>query len=173
MRPEIDDEMRALMDETLEMLSRGQMEPERIEPWWEGRRENELTPNYLGRVLDEAGLPSMARSARSGSYDDYHDEDGLGLMRLVCELRRAARDDQSERERFAVIENAVRRGEFDAIKAESDRWAASKAGQDNFRALYNDVKKKVGRNDPCPCGSGVKYKRCHGGVNSRHGDQGE
>jgi uncharacterized protein YecA (UPF0149 family) len=22
---------------------------------------------------------------------------------------------------------------------------------------------KVGRNDACPCGSGVKYKRCHGG----------
>ena len=22
--------------------------------------------------------------------------------------------------------------------------------------------RKVGRNDPCPCGSGVKYKRCHG-----------
>jgi hypothetical protein len=21
---------------------------------------------------------------------------------------------------------------------------------------------KVGRNDPCPCGSGMKYKRCHG-----------
>jgi preprotein translocase subunit SecA len=22
---------------------------------------------------------------------------------------------------------------------------------------------KVGRNDSCPCGSGIKYKRCHGG----------
>jgi len=22
---------------------------------------------------------------------------------------------------------------------------------------------KVGRNDPCPCGSGRKYKACHGG----------
>jgi hypothetical protein len=22
---------------------------------------------------------------------------------------------------------------------------------------------KVGRNEPCPCGSGTKYKRCHGG----------
>ena len=22
--------------------------------------------------------------------------------------------------------------------------------------------KKVGRNDPCPCGSGLKYKNCHG-----------
>ena len=21
---------------------------------------------------------------------------------------------------------------------------------------------KVGRNDPCPCGSGKKYKNCHG-----------
>jgi uncharacterized protein YecA (UPF0149 family) len=21
---------------------------------------------------------------------------------------------------------------------------------------------KVGRNDPCPCGSGKKYKKCHG-----------
>ena len=25
------------------------------------------------------------------------------------------------------------------------------------------VEKKVGRNDPCPCGSGKKYKACHGG----------
>jgi len=24
------------------------------------------------------------------------------------------------------------------------------------------VDKKVGRNDPCPCGSGKKYKHCHG-----------
>ena len=26
------------------------------------------------------------------------------------------------------------------------------------------VEKKVGRNDPCPCGSGKKYKNCHGAV---------
>ena len=23
---------------------------------------------------------------------------------------------------------------------------------------------KVGRNDPCPCGSGKKYKQCHGSL---------
>jgi uncharacterized protein YecA (UPF0149 family) len=23
---------------------------------------------------------------------------------------------------------------------------------------------KVGRNDPCPCGSGKKFKKCHGAV---------
>ena len=29
------------------------------------------------------------------------------------------------------------------------------------RVEYN----KVGRNDPCPCGSGKKYKNCHGKTN--------
>jgi len=28
------------------------------------------------------------------------------------------------------------------------------------------VEKKVGRNDPCPCGSGKKYKNCHGRMES-------
>jgi len=27
---------------------------------------------------------------------------------------------------------------------------------------YQREQKKVGRNDPCPCGSGKKYKQCHG-----------
>ena len=30
------------------------------------------------------------------------------------------------------------------------------------RAAGNDVYAKVGRNDPCPCGSGKKFKYCHG-----------
>jgi uncharacterized protein YecA (UPF0149 family) len=25
-----------------------------------------------------------------------------------------------------------------------------------------DLRQKVGRNDPCPCGSGQKFKKCHG-----------
>ncbi len=30
------------------------------------------------------------------------------------------------------------------------------------RALAPRAKRKIGRNDACPCGSGLKYKRCHG-----------
>ncbi len=29
-------------------------------------------------------------------------------------------------------------------------------------AVKNEIGEKVGRNDPCPCGSGKKYKKCHG-----------
>jgi preprotein translocase subunit SecA len=40
---------------------------------------------------------------------------------------------------------------------ERDRGAVAVVEQ---RVLSDD--EKVGRNDPCPCGSGKKYKRCHG-----------
>jgi uncharacterized protein YecA (UPF0149 family) len=31
--------------------------------------------------------------------------------------------------------------------------------------LYSQMPaQKTGRNDPCPCGSGKKYKKCHGVV---------
>ena len=32
-------------------------------------------------------------------------------------------------------------------------------------ATYEREGDKVGRNDPCPCGSGKKYKHCHGKLN--------
>ncbi len=31
-----------------------------------------------------------------------------------------------------------------------------------FRTDHIAVSNKIGRNDPCPCGSGLKYKKCHG-----------
>ena len=30
------------------------------------------------------------------------------------------------------------------------------------RPQPRDVEKKIGRNEPCPCGSGIKYKKCCG-----------
>jgi preprotein translocase subunit SecA len=36
------------------------------------------------------------------------------------------------------------------------------AGQDGVKKMPIKVGPKVGRNDPCPCGSGKKYKNCHG-----------
>jgi SEC-C motif len=32
-----------------------------------------------------------------------------------------------------------------------------------------EVRKRAGRNDPCPCGSGKKHKKCHGSVEKQEG----
>jgi len=40
---------------------------------------------------------------------------------------------------------------------------ARRAGSGSAEAVQQIVRgEKVGRNDPCPCGSGKKYKKCHG-----------
>ena len=48
-----------------------------------------------------------------------------------------------------------------ALEAIKSVDGGSKIGTDVDKTIRNDGP-KVGRNDPCPCGSGKKYKNCHG-----------
>jgi len=52
-------------------------------------------------------------------------------------------------------------GGFDLRKINTLRTQANTNTQQNTTTQRVGVK-KVGRNDPCPCGSGKKYKNCHG-----------
>jgi preprotein translocase subunit SecA len=48
-------------------------------------------------------------------------------------------------------------------KKQRDLEAATRAGAgDASQPAQRRTGEKVGRNDPCPCGSGKKYKKCHG-----------
>ena len=44
----------------------------------------------------------------------------------------------------------------------SDTLVSKVAERDRRTTPNLSTKTKVGRNEPCPCGSGKKYKRCHG-----------
>lgn len=44
----------------------------------------------------------------------------------------------------------------------SDPFASARAATPESLEPYHREGPKVGRNDPCPCGSGKKYKKCHG-----------
>ena len=55
---------------------------------------------------------------------------------------------------------ASREAEQEAARVKA---AAASAGQSAARPeTFVRTDKKIGRNDPCPCGSGKKYKQCHG-----------
>lgn len=50
-----------------------------------------------------------------------------------------------------------------ARKKQRELVAASRSGGgDASQPVQRRTGEKVGRNDPCPCGSGKKYKKCHG-----------
>jgi len=46
--------------------------------------------------------------------------------------------------------------------AQQERAANTPVGRPDRPTTVRRTQPKVGRNDPCPCGSGKKYKRCHG-----------
>jgi preprotein translocase subunit SecA len=60
---------------------------------------------------------------------------------------------------FGAIRSGGGGGGANAV-AEPPRPARS-GGDDAIRTVKRE-EPKVGRNDPCPCGSGKKYKKCHG-----------
>lgn len=72
----------------------------------------------------------------------------------------------------AVKEAApVRRTDHSRYRTQKDDYTASTNAQQQARNQSTQpqrveqvvrVEKKVGRNEPCPCGSGKKYKSCHG-----------
>ena len=63
--------------------------------------------------------------------------------------------ERMEAQRIAQAEEAARRAQAHNGELESQ------AQEHNNQPITRDMP-KVGRNDPCPCGSGKKYKHCHG-----------
>ena len=54
------------------------------------------------------------------------------------------------------------RPKVDMSKLQASRMqAAARQGRATRGSSPVHVEKKVGRNEPCPCGSGKKYKKCH------------
>ncbi|MGE0707769.1 MAG: preprotein translocase subunit SecA [Planctomycetota bacterium] len=52
-----------------------------------------------------------------------------------------------------------------AARTEAEAYAASATGPDGEGPAAQPIRRdepKVRRNDPCPCGSGMKFKKCHG-----------
>jgi preprotein translocase subunit SecA len=64
------------------------------------------------------------------------------------------------------VKEAQRRRNVENLKtSRTDSHMSNLAGGINQKERKTEpvrVDKKVGRNDPCPCGSGKKYKHCHG-----------
>ena len=52
--------------------------------------------------------------------------------------------------------------EFHRKKQRELAVASRQGGGEAAQAVQRRTGEKVGRNDPCPCGSGKKYKKCHG-----------
>lgn len=66
------------------------------------------------------------------------------------------------REEIEAAENARREAAVAALAASQTSQAGPERSEEPALAPLPASSQKVGRNEPCPCGSGKKYKQCHG-----------
>ncbi|MGZ8753618.1 MAG: preprotein translocase subunit SecA [Acidimicrobiia bacterium] len=138
------------------------------------RREQELGADVLRKIEKTVVLSVIDNKWREHLSEMDYMRQGIGLRAM------GQRDPlvEYQREGYDLFADLV-----DSVKRDSVRYLfhvqvaqeAEKAKQEQLRfqaqaaaagggSVRQAVSEKIGRNDPCPCGSGKKYKRCHGAV---------
>ena len=94
---------------------------------------------------------------------DRIEEEIVRLLFLLRPLREPAfeRRPAARPARLSLNDPSAMISAFDAPRAAGPR-RESQGGADAAVTTIKRTEAKVGRNSPCPCGSGKKYKKCHG-----------
>ncbi len=133
------------------------------------------------RVIDEywknhlRDMDDLKQSVQNASYEQkdpklMYKTESFGLF--ITALEGIYRDVLSTLLRMAIHLKVEQAPEEVATEAHEKRTDMSRMQTSRPDLVTNSseaksnapirVEKKVGRNDPCPCGSGKKYKNCHG-----------
>lgn len=81
-----------------------------------------------------------------GDFGVQGKKEALPLLKKLLAL------DLSEHERIEVVDAIKYLGDSEGYERETRKWL------EEIKPIFTIP--KVGRNDPCPCGSGKKYKKC-------------
>jgi preprotein translocase subunit SecA len=146
---------------TFDLVARNIM-LEHIDAQW---KDHLLVMDHLkeGIGLRGYGGKDPKREYQSEGYTLFGDMDRRIRERVVYEMFNIVLRVPSQEEllRRRAHEEARQRQLEQALR---ERHASANAPPEEEEPADPTVRKasKVGRNDPCPCGSGQKYKKCHG-----------
>ena len=128
-------------------------EPERARRFWEGLLETTLAERWL-KLQVQVGPPPPAGGTATGPAGGRPPKTGPGgssggLVGGPTQPRRPA-------------PMVARKGDADDLVGSTSGAAPSPVKRPELASVQTSPYAGVGRNDPCPCGSGKKFKKCHG-----------
>ncbi len=146
-------------------------------------REEGLTPDVMRELERKVLLSVLDRKWREHLYEMDYLQEGIGLRAMaqrdpLVEYQREGYDlfsammDSIKEELVGFVFNVEVQVEADSheVAAKGIEIPKSEVNQLRYSAadVDGEVKQTGGtsRNAPCPCGSGRKYKRCHGAANA-------
>jgi preprotein translocase subunit SecA len=141
------------------------------------KRESELTSTVMRELERKILLSVLDRKWREHLYEMDYLQEGIGLRAMaqrdpLVEYQREGFDlfsammDAIKEELVSYLFNAEVQVEGDQVGAKGLTPAPAPVTQLQYSAAEIEPTPAGGtsKNAPCPCGSGKKYKRCHGQV---------
>jgi preprotein translocase subunit SecA len=106
------------------------------------------------------------------AFKQMDDQVNKDIVSFLCHCSIPVEQNQSGK----IHEERKRKTDMSKMRQRKEEFASAGAGGPEYISQENDyidpsenvkqepirVGPKIGRNDPCPCGSGKKYKQCHG-----------
>ena len=106
------------------------------------------------------------------AFKQMDDQVNKDIVSFLCHCSIPVEQNQSNR----IHEERKRKTDMSKMRQRKEEFAGAGASGAEYLSQENDyidpsenvkqepikVGPKIGRNDPCPCGSGKKYKQCHG-----------
>ncbi len=126
-------------------------------------------PRVTGKNLTEADkVVTTAWETVEGIADKApHERVAEPLVKsqphIYAKLSELLAEDVKESAMTLDTANAIIKPTQVVIEAFDAALSGRRPGEQQGTVVANS---KVGRNEPCPCGSGKKYKKCHGGVDA-------
>ncbi|ERJ12241.1 SECA protein [Haloplasma contractile SSD-17B] len=132
---------------------------EMIEPYHSGEKDEiELLMLFAQCAWNVDLLPEAHKEkAIRDVLNVFEEVDQEDMLELIDLFKLYKKSNHADDERFILDYQVVAAGENPVIKVRSQPVSELKKAKNP-----NMNKTKVGRNEPCPCGSGKKYKKCCG-----------
>jgi preprotein translocase subunit SecA len=129
------------------------------------KRREEIGPETMPRVERSVMLSVIDNKWREHLSEMDYLRAGIGLRAMgqrdpLTEYQREGYDMFAEMI-YSIKNDAIKylfRVQLAQPKSQPQRVEANPTGG---KLQKQAVSNKIGRNDPCPCGSGKKYKKCH------------
>jgi hypothetical protein len=120
--------------------------------------------DYVGarQVIEENLLPVVVKHKMLGKIVSVRSQ--YAVVLAYCGEHLAAVAELTRLDPYRPGLSAMQRAEIDNQREFVARLRLLRVWPPTVRAesVQPLRREKVGRNEPCPCGSGKKYKRCHG-----------
>jgi preprotein translocase subunit SecA len=85
------------------------------------------------------------------------------VIRMLSRMQIENPEEIEAQERLRRAE-AAQKMNFQHSQVEGSEQSSGRPRSENKAETFVREERKVGRNEPCPCGSGRKYKQCHGRI---------